>query len=107
MRGPSIGGRRSFLTGGAKVQVPKRTFRNSFEPQLKREALENAVKSLRQDLVATAWVVRKPTRFGIVTSLELFDREQRLAAMMFGERAPEAEETAGWRRIAAGLGSGT
>ena len=42
----------SFLTGGAKVQVPKRTFRNAYEPQLKREALENAVKSVRQDLVA-------------------------------------------------------
>lgn len=58
---------------------------------------------LRQDLVTTAWVVRKPTRHGIVTSLELFDRDQRLIAMMFGERAPEAEETEGWRRIAAGL----
>lgn len=60
---------------------------------------------LRQDLVATAWVVRKPTRFGIVTSLELFDAGQRLIAMMFGERAPEAEETAGWRKIAGGLGA--
>lgn len=59
---------------------------------------------LRQDLVATAWVVRKPTRFGIVTSLELFDAGQRLVAMMFGERAAECEETAGWRGIAAGLG---
>jgi hypothetical protein len=42
----------SFLTGGAKVQVPKRTFRAVYEPQLKREALENAVKSVHQDLVA-------------------------------------------------------
>jgi hypothetical protein len=42
----------SFLTGGAKVQVPKRTFRTTYEPQLKREALENAVKSVHQDLVA-------------------------------------------------------
>ena len=42
----------SFLTGGAKVQVPKRTFRAAYEPQLRREALENAVKSVRQDLVA-------------------------------------------------------
>jgi hypothetical protein len=42
----------SFLTGGAKVQVPKRTFRNAYEPQLRREALENAIKSVHQDLVA-------------------------------------------------------
>lgn len=60
---------------------------------------------LRQDLVATAWVVRKPTRFGIITSLELFDAHGHLIAMMFGERAPGAEETAGWREIAAGLGA--
>lgn len=41
----------SFLTGGAKVQVPRRGFRLQYEPQLKREALENAVKSVHGDLV--------------------------------------------------------
>jgi hypothetical protein len=41
----------SFLTGGAKVQVPRRTFRVQYEPQLKREALENAIKSVHGDLV--------------------------------------------------------
>jgi hypothetical protein len=41
----------SFLTGGAKVQVPRRGFRVQYEPQLKREALENAVKSVHDDLV--------------------------------------------------------
>jgi hypothetical protein len=41
----------SFLTGGAKVQVPKRAFRRQFEPNMRREALENSVKSVHQDLV--------------------------------------------------------
>jgi hypothetical protein len=41
----------SFLTGGAKVQVPRSTFRLQYETQLKREALENAVKSVHGDLV--------------------------------------------------------
>ncbi len=41
----------SFLTGGAKVQVPKRAFRKQFEPNMRREALENAVKSVHSDLV--------------------------------------------------------
>jgi hypothetical protein len=41
----------SFLTGGAKVQVPRSTFRVQYEPQLKREALENAIKSVHGDLV--------------------------------------------------------
>lgn len=41
----------SFLTGGAKVQVPKRAFRKQYEPNMRREALENAVNSVHQDLV--------------------------------------------------------
>jgi hypothetical protein len=41
----------SFLTGGAKVQVPARSFRKQYEPGLQREALENAVKSVHQDLI--------------------------------------------------------
>tara|TARA_R110002096_G_scaffold408076_1_gene607094 strand:+ start:6571 stop:7449 length:879 start_codon:yes stop_codon:yes gene_type:complete len=41
----------SFLTGGAKVQVPKRSFRKQFEPNMRKEALENAVKSVHSDLV--------------------------------------------------------
>jgi len=41
----------SFLTGGAKVQVPKRSFRKQYEPNMRKEALENAVKSVHSDLV--------------------------------------------------------
>ena len=41
----------SFLTGGAKIQVPKRTFRKQFEANMRAEAIENAVKSVHQDLV--------------------------------------------------------
>jgi hypothetical protein len=41
----------SFLTGAAKVQVPKRAFRRRFEAKLRQDAMENAVKSVNQDLV--------------------------------------------------------
>lgn len=41
----------SFLTGGAKVQVPRATFREQFLPQLRREALEGAVRSVHRDLI--------------------------------------------------------
>lgn len=41
----------SFLSGGAKVQVPKKTFRESYLPNLRREALENAVKGIYGDMV--------------------------------------------------------
>ena len=42
----------SVLTGGAKVQVPRATFRDEFLPQLRREALEGAVRSVHRDLIA-------------------------------------------------------
>ena len=49
----------SFLTGGAKVQVPRRTFRRRYERELKLEAMENAVKSVHQDLIA--YLAHQPT----------------------------------------------
>jgi hypothetical protein len=42
----------SVLTGGAKVQVPRDTFRDEFMPRLRREALEGAVRSVHRDLLA-------------------------------------------------------
>jgi hypothetical protein len=42
---------KSFLSNGAKVQVPKRTFDARYLPQLKREAVENAAKGLVDDLL--------------------------------------------------------
>jgi hypothetical protein len=42
----------SFLTGGAKVQVKKASFDAAYLPQLRREAIENAVKGLFDKLLA-------------------------------------------------------
>lgn len=54
---------------------------------------------LRQDHVARAWVVRKPTSDGLVTSLELFDAAGETIAMLFGERKPGTQELAGWQNL--------
>ena len=54
---------------------------------------------LREDHVASAWVVRKPTTDGLVTSLELFDAEGETIAMCFGERKPGRPELPEWRRL--------
>lgn len=54
---------------------------------------------LRMDKVAAAYVVRKPTRDGIVTSVELFDPEGGLIAMLFGKRKPGEPELEGWRHL--------
>jgi len=41
----------SFVSGGAKVQVPKRTFDAKYLPALRKEALENAMRGLFDKLL--------------------------------------------------------
>jgi putative hemin transport protein len=54
---------------------------------------------LREDHIASAWVVSKPTVDGLVTALELFDAEGNVIAMFFGERKPGKPELAEWRAL--------
>ncbi len=54
---------------------------------------------LRSDLVAQAWIVRKPTVDGLVCSLELFDQHGDVIAMFFGERKPGQPELCEWRAL--------
>jgi putative hemin transport protein len=54
---------------------------------------------LRQDQIASAWVVRKPTVDGLVTSLELFDHTGELILMLFGLRKPGIPENIQWRAL--------
>lgn len=58
---------------------------------------------LREDHIASAWVVTKPTADGPVTSLELFDAEGETIALLFGKRKPGQAEDPGWRAFACGL----
>lgn len=58
---------------------------------------------LRRDLIDQAWVVRKPTDDGIVTSLELFDAAGESIALLFGERKPGKPELPGWQALVAEL----
>ncbi|MBB4844188.1 putative hemin transport protein [Paucibacter oligotrophus] len=54
---------------------------------------------LREDQIASAWLVRKPTVDGLVSSLELFDAQGRTIAMLFGERKPGQAERCDWRSL--------
>jgi putative hemin transport protein len=58
---------------------------------------------LREDHIAGAWVVRKPTSDGLVTSLEVFDAQGETIAMFFGERKPGRPELCAWRQLIEGL----
>jgi putative hemin transport protein len=54
---------------------------------------------LREDHIESAWLVRKPTTDGVVTSLELFDADGETLAMVFGERKPGKPELPAWRAL--------
>ncbi|WP_408887947.1 ChuX/HutX family heme-like substrate-binding protein [Myxococcus faecalis] len=54
---------------------------------------------LRTDHIHSAWIVRKPTRDGVVTSLELFDKDGENIALIFGKRKPGVPESTDWRAL--------
>lgn len=58
---------------------------------------------VREEHLASAFVVRKPTRDGVVTSLEIYDAQDRQLVQLFGERKPGKPERADWRELAEGL----
>lgn len=58
---------------------------------------------LRQDHVHTVWVVKKPTRDGVVTSVEAFDKNLNLIVQFFGLRKPGVAENNDWTSLTEGL----
>ena len=58
---------------------------------------------LREDRIESAWVVRKPSPEGVVTSVEIYDRAGQQIAWLFGERKPGNVEREGWRALAGSL----
>jgi putative hemin transport protein len=58
---------------------------------------------LQMNLFDRAWVVRKPTADGIVTSLECFDAGGTLIVQCFGARKPGQPELGEWTALAAQL----
>ncbi len=54
---------------------------------------------LREDRIATSWIVAKPTTDGMVTSLELFDADGGGIATLFGKRKPGQPELNEWRVV--------
>ncbi|ETZ23950.1 hemin-degrading factor [Pedobacter sp. V48] len=55
---------------------------------------------LREDGIANVWLVKKPTDDGIVTSVEVFDKEGNIIVQFFGKRKPGIPENENWRVIA-------
>ncbi len=60
---------------------------------------------LREAGVARAWIVRKPTAEGFVTSIEVFDDRGGQLGWLFGRRKPGTPESEGWRALVDGIAS--
>jgi putative hemin transport protein len=58
---------------------------------------------LREDLIDKAFVVKKATRDGQITSLELYDPAGENIALFFGKRPPKEGEQPAWRELAESL----
>lgn len=58
---------------------------------------------LRTDHICEVWAVRKPTKDGHVTSLEVFDDKGELFIQFFGERHEGTVECADWRELVEAL----
>lgn len=54
--------------------------------------------------VAQTWVVRKPTEDGVVTAVEVFNKQGEIIVQFFGKRKPGIPELEEWRGIVAGMG---
>ncbi|PHY07742.1 MAG: hemin-degrading factor [Alcaligenaceae bacterium] len=54
---------------------------------------------LRMDHIDNAWIVKKPTADGLVTSFEVFDAQGDAITMLFGLRKPGLQELPAWRGL--------
>lgn len=54
---------------------------------------------MREDDIREAWLVRKPTEDGDITSIELYNQAGELAVQFFGARKPGIPEREDWRDL--------
>lgn len=79
-----------IYTGVIEKVVPMEKWINVFNRQFTLHLVEEAI--------AESWVTRKPTRDGMVTSLELFAHDGTQIAQLFGQRSEGRPEQSEWRR---------
>lgn len=111
-------GLRQVLEHASADQLPLMVFVNSpgtiqihHGPVLRLEETDGWLNVLdpgfrlhvREREIASTWVVRKPAGNGWVTSVELYDSDGGLAALLFGVREEGAAENPEWRALAEGL----
>lgn len=82
-------------TGNVKKTMWHGTWFNVMDP--------NFNLHLDTSRIAETWVVRKPTEDGIVTAVEVFNKEGEIIVQFFGKRKPGIPELEEWRKLVAEL----
>ncbi len=82
-------------TGPVKTIKRMGPWLNVLDPEFNLHLLESGV--------ANAWLIRKPTEDGIVTSVELYDHAGETIAQFFGQRQEGNPENTVWRELAESL----
>ncbi|WP_338874472.1 ChuX/HutX family heme-like substrate-binding protein [Spirosoma sp. SC4-14] len=78
-------------TGPIKKLVSMGPWYNVLDPEFNMH--------LREDAINSIWVTRKPTKDGIVTGLDLFDKDGNSIALVFGKRKPGVPEMKEWQEV--------
>lgn len=80
-------------TGPVKRLLDHQDWFNIMDPDFNLHVKEPSLKDV--------WVVRKPTKDGMVTALECFDANGKQVVQLFGKRKPGIPELEAWREIVA------
>ncbi len=78
-------------TGEVKNLVQTGPWFNVLDPQFNMH--------LREDGIASVWLVKKPTKDGTVTSIEVYNDKGQIIVQFFGKRKPGIPESEAWRRV--------
>lgn len=78
-------------TGQIKKLIPMEQWFNIMDPDFNLH--------LNLEGIAETWIVKKPTKDGIVTGLEVYDNNGELIVYFFGKRKPGVPELESWRTI--------
>lgn len=93
-----------FLNNKSCIQIHSGPVKKLFEMEAWYNVMDPQFNlHLNMNGVVESWIVRKNTKDGIVTSLELFDKDGELITYFFGARKPGIPELEGWREIVADL----
>ena len=88
-----------IFTGQIERLMPQEGWINVFNRRFTLHLIEDAI--------AESWITRKPTKDGIVTSLELFAADGTQIAQLYGQRTEGQPEQTQWREQVAALAART